>query len=608
MTWRNRIVIILQKHGLKGNILIFLTKRLIQVRTNNTLSTTKIVENGVPQGSVLSVSLFLIAINDILDSVSNPVKGLLYADDLTLICRGTNPHIIQTLLQETLGLTLNNTILKVTSSTKLLGLIFDRQLTWKTHLDKLRTDCNQRLNILKTIAANNWGADLNTLLLPYKTIIRSKLDYGSIVYNSANPSILKKLNTISNTALRLTVGAFRTSPINGILSEVSEPPLQTRRKYLSVKYAIKTASFPQNPAYHNVFKQNRTPRTQSRKSRTPLPFYIRLDNYLKELNLEIHATTKRANHSIPPWSAPEIESNTTLLEHNQKKKNHVVLKTLFQELKNNLPTHTQIYTDGSSSPTGSGYAVVSGQTIQKTKLHPKAPALFCEINAKKHAMENISSQQDKNFAIFCDSLNAITAIKNRWSNDSIIQECQKAYKGATLRNNTITIIWIPSHVEIVGNETADKATKEAANSSSSNIPNNNLPPETLNNILKSTIENKWNNVWKSSSSPRLRTLKDNFFKKSISHTLPRHDQVAVSRIILGHTKLTHKYLLNKEPPICGTCNTPLTVEHIILHCQIYRWERQHYNIRPPLENTLKNKEAIEKLLHFLKQSQLYHKL
>ena len=72
--------------------------RTIQVRLANHLSSSRIIENGVPQGSVLSVSLFLIAINDVMTNTSNQVKGYLFPDELTIICRGRNPLIVQTLL------------------------------------------------------------------------------------------------------------------------------------------------------------------------------------------------------------------------------------------------------------------------------------------------------------------------------------------------------------------------------------------------------------------------------------------------------------------------------------------------------------------------------
>ncbi|KAL4119181.1 hypothetical protein QTP88_012026 [Uroleucon formosanum] len=61
-----------------------------QVRANNCLSNEFIQENGVPQGSALSVSLFLIAINDITKNCTYPVKFKLYADDFNFWCR-VNP-------------------------------------------------------------------------------------------------------------------------------------------------------------------------------------------------------------------------------------------------------------------------------------------------------------------------------------------------------------------------------------------------------------------------------------------------------------------------------------------------------------------------------------
>ena len=65
--------------------------KAIQIRIANYLFSSRIIENGVPQESVLSVSLFLLAINDAMTNLSNLVKGFLFADDLTIICRGKNP-------------------------------------------------------------------------------------------------------------------------------------------------------------------------------------------------------------------------------------------------------------------------------------------------------------------------------------------------------------------------------------------------------------------------------------------------------------------------------------------------------------------------------------
>ena len=71
----------------------------------------------------------------------------------------------------------------------------------------------------KNNCSKQLGANMNTLLLTYRTIVRTKIDYGSIVYNSASHQTLKKLDPLHHHAIRIAVGAFRISPIINILSE-----------------------------------------------------------------------------------------------------------------------------------------------------------------------------------------------------------------------------------------------------------------------------------------------------------------------------------------------------------------------------------------------------
>ena len=140
----------------------FLQKRLIQVRVNGFLSKQIIFENGVPQGSVLSVTLFLISFNDITGCIPRPIKKSIFADDLTIYCSGKDIKTIQKLVQSCLnelqkwtnkkGFKFSKTIstcivfskskknnlnpdlhiskhkLKAVNTIKILGLIFDEKL------------------------------------------------------------------------------------------------------------------------------------------------------------------------------------------------------------------------------------------------------------------------------------------------------------------------------------------------------------------------------------------------------------------------------------------------------------------------------------------------
>jgi len=122
-------------------------------------------------------------------------------------------------------LTFNGKHIPVVEETKFLGLVFDRKLTFVPHLRYLRIKCLKALNLLRVVAHTSWGGDQQTLLYLYRSLIRSKLDYGCIVYGSTRNSYLKMLEPIQNHALRLCLGAFRTSPASSLCAEANEPPL-----------------------------------------------------------------------------------------------------------------------------------------------------------------------------------------------------------------------------------------------------------------------------------------------------------------------------------------------------------------------------------------------
>ena len=94
-----------------------------------------------------------------------------------------------------------------------MGIIFDRKLSFLPHLRYLKNKCAKALNLLRVVAHTSWGADQQTLLHLYRSLIRSKLDYGCVLYGFACGSYLQMLDPIQNHALRLCLGAFHTSPI-----------------------------------------------------------------------------------------------------------------------------------------------------------------------------------------------------------------------------------------------------------------------------------------------------------------------------------------------------------------------------------------------------------
>ena len=71
---------------------------------------------------------------------------------------------------------------------------------------------------------------------------------------------MAEFDPVHNQGLRLSLGAFHSSPVENVYDEAHEPPLEIRRDKLALQYILKLKANPENPAYGVVFNpkyQNR---------------------------------------------------------------------------------------------------------------------------------------------------------------------------------------------------------------------------------------------------------------------------------------------------------------------------------------------------------------
>ena len=111
-------------------------------------------------------------------------------------------------------LTLNGLAIPVVQEQKFLGVIFDNKLSFIPHIKYLKARCLKALNLIKVVSRFDWGADSIVLIRLYRALVRSKLDYGSIVYGSARKSYIGMLDTVHHQGIRLSLGAFKTSQVS----------------------------------------------------------------------------------------------------------------------------------------------------------------------------------------------------------------------------------------------------------------------------------------------------------------------------------------------------------------------------------------------------------
>ena len=171
----------------------FLKDRSFKVRVGSTFSDSHPQEMGVPQASILSVTLFSVKINSIAQCLKPGVDCSLYVDDFYICYRSSNMSIIERRLQLCLNklqqwatdngfrfsktktvcmhicqkrglhldpqLFLDKSPIPVVEETKFLRVIFDRKLSFIPHLKYVKKKALNALNIFKVIGNTEWGAD-----------------------------------------------------------------------------------------------------------------------------------------------------------------------------------------------------------------------------------------------------------------------------------------------------------------------------------------------------------------------------------------------------------------------------------------------------------------
>ncbi len=123
------------------------------------------------------------------------------------------------------GLKLYGSYLERVNNFCFLGVHFDPRLTWVEHIRNVEDKCKKVINTMRCLLGLEWGADYQSLKYIYVSLIRSRIDYGRVVYRSAAKSLLARLDIIQAKALRLCLGAVKTSPVCALQVESGEMPL-----------------------------------------------------------------------------------------------------------------------------------------------------------------------------------------------------------------------------------------------------------------------------------------------------------------------------------------------------------------------------------------------
>ena len=647
-TWRAGILLQLVEWRIGGNMFNFakdfLSDRYLKVRIGSSFSSEYLQEEGIPQGSVLSPTFFNIAINGLLEQLPVGVTGQAFADDIVFMCsRSTaveacskiqsainaattwaNNHGFKFSAEKTTAvrfcrtrrreeiptLFLEDNILLYEDKVKYLGIIFDRKLTFTDHINNIVVNVKQRCNILKVVSNLNFGADRTTLLRIYQALCLSKIDYGSQVYGSACKTLLSKLDVVHNMALRICTGAFRTSPIDSLYVDSGFPPLFIRREEQGLRYMSRALTSQLNPNYKYI--KNPVDRAPT-KPKLPKPLEVRLSFSAREVGLIPPCVMEKKVSRFPPWCRPHVD--ICQISYSKKKNSSSALKSCFLDHVSQHSNSLSVYTDGSKSANGVGCSAIVGDHIIKKSLPNKYSIFNTEIFGILCCLKEIfsTSNTGDSFLIHCDSQSALAALYKLIPSNQLVKEVQDWLVLLHSRRQVdVKFCWVPAHVGIRGNERADTAAKQAASSPGSHTER--VPREDFILPIRSYCRAKWQDHWSDlNSNFKLKSIRPSVQPYSPVVGIDRRSSIVLTRLRIGHTFLTHKYLLSsgaeRQVPLCSNCNVALSVSHFLVDCPI------HFNLRrrlgfsnKPLSEILGEDAPVDNLFKFLKEINLFYEI
>ena len=607
--WRYGILKTLHEYGFRGELPLFiqafLKNRRFKVKIGNTFSSLHSQKEGVPQGSVLSVTLFALSINGIASVIPKDVLFTLFVDDLSLSFASSRMAVAERKMQLVINkivewaerrgfkfsasktvavhfchirgvhpdpdLYIHGQRISCKEEARFLGLLFDRRLTWMPHLKKLKVKCLQALNLLRVLSHTSWGADRKHLMILYKSLVASKLAFGCEVYSSATKSKLCILDSVHNAGVRIASGAFKSSPIPSLLVDAGELPLDSCRQISLVRYWHRVQRIPKSFTYKTVFN-NKYFSFYENHPRYPKPFGFRVLKILEECFIPKVKVWPVKYSVVPPWKLPSVE-HCRYFTGSKEEASAEMLHISFLEHLVEHEGSTLVFTDGSKSDAGVGYGVIFPNSNKSGRLLDQSSIFTAECFAILIALKEIASQSGDNFVICCDSLSVLQAIGHFNSVHPIIIEILEWLHLLKIGGSNVSFCWSPAHVGVAGNEAADSLAKTAANRS--DITRCPLPAKDMYPVIRSKILDSWKFSWELETQ-KMKEIAESIFPWKYS-TMTRQREVILSRLRIGHTRMTHGFLMSGDhQPFCEDCLVPLTVRHLMVECPSLLDERERH--------------------------------
>lgn len=217
------------------------------------------VSRGVPQGSVLSPTLFSLSLVGLTEALPTTVHISIYADDICIWTSGVSRPQIRARLQKAAtltclflrkrgleispekcalvaftrktmshyGISLNGHSISYVKSHRFLGVIIDRDLSWTTQISSLKKRLIAVVHLFKFLAGKTWGVSVRSMLHLYNALFLGVLRYSLPVLSNTCKTNLRTIQAIQAQGLRTCLGLPRCASTVATICIARDHPITT---------------------------------------------------------------------------------------------------------------------------------------------------------------------------------------------------------------------------------------------------------------------------------------------------------------------------------------------------------------------------------------------
>lgn len=595
----------------------FLSERSTNLRLQDYLSITFSCEDGLPQGSPLSVILYIIYNSPLLRISPDPhpkAKSLSvgFVDDVIHLVASKSLEENMTRLnvpasqslkwanthgaifdrkkaqlihfsnrrrQSNLpSFTFGDTILLPKQEIKWLGVWFDSKLLFNSHLQHVKKIGDFTLHQLRRLSKCFSGLSPKEIRKLIVTVLYPRISYGSIVWFTKRTFIKanKIISAIQNSSLNLILGTFKGSSIDLMYHDSFSLPFYMSMTKKHHHFFFKRLTAPDTHPTQRFIKYELE--SIESKQKSPVQDMLEINNFRGLIKDELETIFP---HSFPPWT--KTRSTLTNLEKSKDEAIALIPQQVAVEDENGALV---FFTDGSASAEGGGAAAVSNSSEKTISLDKSIlfsnheTELLGILLAFQQTISQIrtSSNDHTTLSIFSDNqgvLQLINDIPRATSGQHLVIKIHTLIRQLP-SDLTVKLYWTPGHAGIKLNEKADELAKLAV----SERTNLYQLPASL-----GSVKRKSNTFFNPKVFPFRPGSKPFITKpKKIAEVLLKMEKgrtATIMQLRAGHSPLNdHLYKRRLvESPLCNICKVKETTEHYLIFCKKYKKARRLFRDR-----------------------------